>query len=246
MPKKQLNLPNRCKDCAVLPRCGNPFKNGPNCNLYYKKPQMMICPKVLDGSCKFIEDCPDSIEHECNPACASRGYFIRQGVRYDCPACIPYVEPSSPKDKVCEHIWKRHCRDNDCDEVSCTLCGEPYFEPSSPVKPVYCVGDGSCDKCKDGKCLIPSTPCCDQSYEAPQPEQMPQLVDFLDFVSPKVNLERQREADMAWHKADRAGLVEALTNARFVIKNCVDSVKWESTQATLLDMIDSAVKEVGK
>jgi hypothetical protein len=39
-------------------------------------------------------------------------------------------------------------------------------------------------------------------------------------------------------------LVEALKNARFVIKNCVDAQKWESSQANMLNMIDKALEGV--
>jgi hypothetical protein len=37
-----------------------------------------------------------------------------------------------------------------------------------------------------------------QFQEQPTPT-MPELVDYLSYVSPQINLERQREVDMAWH-----------------------------------------------
>ena len=63
-----------------------------------KKLKMMICPGK--GECPIIKNglrCNWPEQHEQNQAC-SIGHNTP-----DCPACIPYVEPS-PKDK-CDHIY---------------------------------------------------------------------------------------------------------------------------------------------
>ena len=72
--------------------------------------KMMICLNAKNGSCKFTEDCPDSIEHECNSACTATGYFVRQGIRCDCPACIP-VDQQPPACPECGHTISDHFHD---------------------------------------------------------------------------------------------------------------------------------------
>jgi hypothetical protein len=82
-------MKEQCTECGeyLIKTTGSTYC--PNAGKHqHKKPQMMICPNR-----ECTSPCPFKERHEIDSWC--------KYVRGKCPACIEYVEPSSPKDKHC-------------------------------------------------------------------------------------------------------------------------------------------------
>ena len=97
----------------------------------------------------------------------------------------PHCEPH-------EHKLSCDCEDSTNKCPACILYAKDTVYKCERPK-------GTCDG------SIPDEGCLTCAYSTVEPEPMPQLVDYLDYVSPQVNLERQQEVDMAWHleKSDK-------------------------------------------
>jgi hypothetical protein len=90
-----------------------------------------------------------------------------------------------------------------------------------------------CPKCGTGYC-----PNADKHI--PEPAEMP-LVDYLDYVSPQINLERQREVDMAWLPAHDQQVRKALLNE---VCDSLKRIKAHHSHKTYNNGIDDCIAHI--